>query len=150
MLKATAVRSPLQRCSGVNVINSSLFINSSWSSLSFTSHAVFCRGGDLAGGVWPGGGSGRGGVGGGWGLGGGGQGTFWSSCHILHYHMVLRPKGTSHNHKTLFDVSIDAALSETSLHEVLNVREFVQKRSEFHKAGLSAKMLRTFVQRKSE
>ncbi len=28
-----------------------------------------------------------------------GQGTFWSSCHILHYHMVLRPKGTSHNER---------------------------------------------------
>ncbi len=49
---------------------------------------------------------------GGWGVGGGvqgqgglgvgvvrgrGQGTFHPSCHILHYHMVLRPKGTSHN-----------------------------------------------------
>ncbi len=50
------------------------------------------------------GGSGHGGSGWGRGLargglsaGGGGQGTFWSSCHILHYHMVLRPKGTSHN-----------------------------------------------------
>ncbi len=31
------------------------------------------------------------------GSGGGGQGIFWSSCHILHCHMVLRPKGTSHN-----------------------------------------------------
>ncbi len=29
--------------------------------------------------------------------GGGGQGTFHPPCHILHYHMVLRPKGTSHN-----------------------------------------------------
>ncbi len=29
-------------------------------------------------------------------VGGGGQGTFQSSCHILHYHMVLCPKGTSH------------------------------------------------------
>ena len=26
-----------------------------------------------------------------------GQGISWSSCHILHYYMVLRPKGTSHN-----------------------------------------------------
>ncbi len=26
-----------------------------------------------------------------------GQGTFQSSCHILHYHMVLRSEGTSHN-----------------------------------------------------
>ncbi len=25
-----------------------------------------------------------------------GQGTFRLPCHILHYHMVLRPKGTSH------------------------------------------------------
>ena len=33
---------------------------------------------------------------------GGGQGTFQSSCHILHYHMVLRPKGTSHNEVTLY------------------------------------------------
>ncbi len=74
---------PLQRCSGVNVINSSLFINSSWSSLSSTSHAVFCRGGGLGGS-----GQGWGGLGGVW---GGGQGTFWSSCHILHYHMVLLP-----------------------------------------------------------
>ncbi len=61
VLKATAVRSPLQRCNGVNVINSSLFINSSWSSLSSTSHAVFCRRGVWPGGVWPGGGSGQGG-----------------------------------------------------------------------------------------
>ena len=30
-------------------------------------------------------------------LGGRGQGTNQSSCHILHYHMVLRPEGTSHN-----------------------------------------------------
>ncbi len=41
---------------------------------------------------------GGGGVGGGGGgLGGGGQGTFHPPCHILHYHMVLRPEGTSHN-----------------------------------------------------
>ncbi len=72
-------------CSVGNVINSSLFINSSLSSLSSTSHVVFlsstgggsgCRGGSACG---------------------GGQGTFWSSCHILHCHMVLRPKGTSYN-----------------------------------------------------
>ncbi len=47
-----------------------------------------------------GGGSGLGrGVGGAEGVGGRerGQGTFHPSCHILHYHMVLRPKGTSHN-----------------------------------------------------
>ncbi len=29
--------------------------------------------------------------------GGEGEGTFHLPCHILHYHMVLRPKGTSHN-----------------------------------------------------
>ena len=29
-----------------------------------------------------------------------GQWTFWSSCHVLHCHMVLRPEGTSHNHDT--------------------------------------------------
>ncbi len=29
-----------------------------------------------------------------------GQGTFHPPCHILHYHMVLRPKGTSHNEGT--------------------------------------------------
>ncbi len=46
------------------------------------------------GGLVVGGGSGRGEGG----LAGGrGAGTFQSSCHILHYHMVLRPKGTSHN-----------------------------------------------------
>ncbi len=25
------------------------------------------------------------------------QGTFHPPCHVLHYHMVLRPKGTLHN-----------------------------------------------------
>ncbi len=39
-----------------------------------------------------------GGGGGGWGR-GGGQETFYPPCPILHYHMVLRPKGTSHNEK---------------------------------------------------
>ncbi len=41
-----------------------------------------------------------------WGLGvrggglrGRGQGTFHPPCCILHYHMVLRPEGTSHNNK---------------------------------------------------
>ena len=28
---------------------------------------------------------------------GGAQGTFHPPCHIPHYHMVLRPEGTSHN-----------------------------------------------------
>ncbi len=52
-----------------------------------------------AGGVWPQGVSGRGrGLGRGKGVeGGGGMGHFIHLCHILHYHMVLRPKGTSHN-----------------------------------------------------
>ncbi len=35
----------------------------------------------------------------GWGRGlGRGQGTFYPPCHILHYHIVLRPEGTSHNY----------------------------------------------------
>ncbi len=37
------------------------------------------------------------GAGGGMSGGGRGQGTFYPPCHILHYHMVLRPEGTSHN-----------------------------------------------------
>ncbi len=37
------------------------------------------------------------GVGEGEGLRGRGQGTFHPPCHILYYHMVHRPKGTSHN-----------------------------------------------------
>ncbi len=45
------------------------------------------HGGVWLGGVWP------------RGVPQGGQGTFWSSCHTLHYHMVLRPKGTSHNQR---------------------------------------------------
>ncbi len=73
-----------------NVVNSSLFNNSSLSTLSSTSPAV-------QGGVQPGGSlGGRRGVGGGGG-GVGGQGTFPSTCHILHYHMVLHSEGTSHN-----------------------------------------------------
>ncbi len=80
-------------CSISNVINSSLFINSSLSSLSSTSHAVR-GGGGSTGGLWPGGGP--------WGR---GQGTFWSSCHILHYHMVLRPKGTLHNQSLSWELS---------------------------------------------
>ncbi len=57
--------------------------------------------GDLAGG---------GGLAGGWGegVGGGGQGTFHPPCHILHYHMVLRPEGTSHNKQKV--------MSQTSEH----------------------------------
>ncbi len=107
-------------CGISNVIDSSLFINPSLSSLSSTSHAACCpwagvwHGGlPLAGGsgrgkggLVGGGGSGRGrgcgrgrrGLVGGGGSGRGrGQGTSQSSCHRLHYHMVLRPKGTSHN-----------------------------------------------------
>ncbi len=52
-----------------NVVNSSLFVNSSMSSLSSTRHAT-CGGGRP---------------------GGGGQGTFHPPCHILHHHIVLRP-----------------------------------------------------------
>ncbi len=29
-----------------------------------------------------------------------GQGIFHPPCHILHYHKVLCPKGTSHNQET--------------------------------------------------
>ncbi len=85
-------------CTG-NVINSSLFINSSLSSLSSTSHAV-CRGvqPQVGEGVAEGRGLGQG-VGGGEGVRERGQGTFHPPCHVLHYHMVLRPKGTSHNQK---------------------------------------------------
>ncbi len=57
------------------------------------------------GGVWPAGvpQGGRGvPQGGGGSHRGRGQGTFWSSCHILHYHVVLRPEGTSHNYKNTF------------------------------------------------
>ncbi len=32
-----------------------------------------------------------------WGVGVQGEGTFHPPCHILHYHMVLWPEGTSHN-----------------------------------------------------
>ena len=39
------------------------------------------------------------GLGRGGGLGERGQGTFHLPCHILHCHMVLRPKGTSNNDK---------------------------------------------------
>ncbi len=60
------------------------------SSLSSTSHAV--HGGGSRGRGSGGGGSRQGG-------GGGGQGTFHPPCHILHYHMVLRPKGTSHHYQ---------------------------------------------------
>ena len=31
-----------------------------------------------------------------------GEGTFQPPCHILHYHMVLRPEGTSNNNSSLF------------------------------------------------
>ncbi len=55
------------------------------SSVSSTSHAVQS---------W--------GVGEGEGVRGRGQGTFHPPCHKLHYHMVLRPEGTSHNHLSLF------------------------------------------------
>ncbi len=53
-------------------------------------------GGPAAGGCLAMGGLG-GGLGRGRGVGGGGQGTFHPPCHILHYHMVLCPEGSSHN-----------------------------------------------------
>ncbi len=59
-------------------------------------------GGGLAGvrGVQWGRGSSRGRGRGRWGWGRGrGQGTFHPPCHIVHYHMVLYPKGTSHNNQ---------------------------------------------------
>ncbi len=89
-------------CSIGNVMNSSLFINSSLSSLSSTSHAIHREGGVPAG---------EGGL-----AGGRGQGTFQSSCHILHYHMVLRPEGTSHNYQysTVFSGILDSLQPATS------------------------------------
>ncbi len=72
MLKASAVRSPLPVMSLIPPLSS-------------------------VGGPGAGGSRGRGlGVGG---L-GRGQGTFQPPCHTLHYHMVLRPKGTKHNKQT--------------------------------------------------
>ncbi len=66
--KATAVRSPLPVMSSI----------------------LPCPPCLLCGGVQQGGG--------GFGRGRGkGQGTFHPPCHILHCHMVLHPKGTSHN-----------------------------------------------------
>ncbi len=81
-------------CGVGNVINSSLFINSSLSSLSSTSHAI-CRGSSYGGGsgckgVWAGAG--------GWGR---GAGDISIQLPLPHYHMVLRPKGTSHNKSQL-------------------------------------------------
>ncbi len=51
------------------------------------------RWGEGEGVVGGGGGGGRGEVGGG----GWGWGTFHPPCHVLHHHIMLRPKGTSHN-----------------------------------------------------
>ncbi len=53
-----------------------------------------------------GGGLGRGrGVGGG----AGDQGIFPSTCHILHYHIVLRPEGTSHNNISIQNLDIESS-----------------------------------------
>ena len=72
-----------------DVVSSSLFVNSSLSSLSSP------RGGPSGGGgLLGGGGSSR----------GRGQGIFHPPCHILHCHIVLRPKGTSHNEVPLISV----------------------------------------------
>ncbi len=84
-------------CGIGDVVNSSLFINSSLSSLSSTSHAVY-RGSHL----WQGGGVclQQGGFASSGGRGahrGRGTGDISVQLPLLHYHMVLRPKGTSHN-----------------------------------------------------
>ncbi len=84
-------------CGVGNVVHSSLFINSSLSSLSSTSCAVYRGWSHLCGVPASGKGGSTSGMGRGSGRGEEGQGTFQSSCHQLHYHMVLRPKGTSHN-----------------------------------------------------
>ncbi len=70
-------------------------IDSSLSFLSSTSYAVH--------GVVMGGSGGSGWGEGGWErrVEGRGQGTFHPPCHIRHYHMVLRPKGTSHSQDLL-------------------------------------------------
>ncbi len=95
-------------CAG-NVVNSSMFVNSSLSSLSSTSHAVHKRG------------FGQGGFrhGVGWGRGRGvrkgrRQGTFHPPCHILHYHIVLRPEGTSHNYERVYFVLLLAVYQSGS------------------------------------
>ncbi len=98
--RASTTRSSAQgNCSAKSLAGN--VVNSFSSSLSSTSHAVrgggSSQGGSSHGEVQAGeGGLGRGrgrGVEGGWGQGG----TFHPPCHILHYHMVLWPKGTSHN-----------------------------------------------------
>ncbi len=94
-------------CDVGNVIDSSL------SSLSSTGHAVH-RGGGPASGRGEGGLVGEGGL-----AGGGGQDIFQSSCHILHYHMVLCPKGTSHNQNCWQDLCRAQPLS--SLEECLRI-----------------------------
>ncbi len=71
-------------CGVSDVVNSSLFINSSLSP-GVVFHHSYC----LEGGPATGGGGGGGGL--------GGRGHFYPPCHILHYHMVLRPEGTLHN-----------------------------------------------------
>ncbi len=81
VLKATAVRSPLPVMSS---ILSCPHCIPEWG-------ASGGRGVQGQGGSGVGVGEGRGG------LGGKGQGTFHLPCHTLHYHMVLCPKGTSHN-----------------------------------------------------
>ncbi len=74
-------------------------VDSSLSSLSSTSHT------NTNPQIYRGGGSGQGER--------EGEGTFLPPCHVLNYHMVLRPKGTSHNqgshsgliHRTLINTN---------------------------------------------
>ncbi len=58
------------------------------------------------------------------GVGGRGQGTFLSSCHILHYHMVLRPKGTSHKYP-LVEVRVRSPLGRSCCQSNLRMCVFV-------------------------
>ncbi len=69
-------------------------------------HAVYWGRGSGQGGLWPQGGSVH-----------GGQGIFESSCHILHYDMVLRPEGTSHKWMVMWQWTPErkVACLETSL-----------------------------------
>ncbi len=47
-----------------------------------------------------------------------GQGTFHPPCHILHYHMALRPEGTSHNQNQIF-VSVSCGLTDVLIADIV-------------------------------